>query len=96
MLAEPAELHYYQLAFTIVGGGEYDLQNTERAEASLIPPTSALAQRQRGDRSRRTSGRLRPATRQRLHQRARCLRDKPALSALDRGDVYRNFKHPFR
>jgi sulfide:quinone oxidoreductase len=36
-IVEPSEVHYYQPAFTLVGGGEYRFQNTARAEASLIP-----------------------------------------------------------
>lgn len=36
-IVEPSELHYYQPAFTLVGGGEFNFGNTVRAEASLIP-----------------------------------------------------------
>ena len=33
---EPSEKHYYQAAFTIVGGGEYTLKQATRNEADLI------------------------------------------------------------
>jgi sulfide:quinone oxidoreductase len=36
-LIEPSEVHYYQPAWTIVGGGEYSLDKTRRPMASLIP-----------------------------------------------------------
>ena len=36
-LIEPSEVHYYQPAFTLVGAGAYNLANTRRSEASLIP-----------------------------------------------------------
>ena len=36
-LVEPSDTHYYQPAFTLVGAGTYQLDNTRRAEASLIP-----------------------------------------------------------
>ena len=36
-LVEPSDTHYYQPAFTLVGAGTYKLDNTRRAEASLIP-----------------------------------------------------------
>ena len=34
---EPAENHYYQPAFTLVGAGAYTLEKTRRSEQSLIP-----------------------------------------------------------
>lgn len=34
---EPSEKHYYQLAFTLVGGGVYNKNKTERSEASVMP-----------------------------------------------------------
>jgi sulfide:quinone oxidoreductase len=34
---DPAESHYYQPAWTLVGGGVFDIRKTERAEASVIP-----------------------------------------------------------
>lgn len=36
-IIEPSEKHYYQPAFTLVGGGVYDKNKTERSQASLIP-----------------------------------------------------------
>lgn len=36
-IIEPSEDHYYQPAFTLVGGGAYSLEKTRRDEASLIP-----------------------------------------------------------
>ena len=36
-LIEPSDVHYYQPGWTIVGGGEYTLEKTRRATASLIP-----------------------------------------------------------
>lgn len=36
-LIDPAEFHYYQPAWTLVGGGAYDAKKTERPLASLIP-----------------------------------------------------------
>ncbi len=36
-IIEPSEAHYYQPAFTVVGGGEYDFEKTKRAEGGLIP-----------------------------------------------------------
>ncbi|WP_019864711.1 NAD(P)/FAD-dependent oxidoreductase [Methylovulum miyakonense] len=38
-LIEPAETHYYQPGFTIVGGGAYTLKQTMRKEADLIHPS---------------------------------------------------------
>ena len=35
-IIEPSEKHYYQAAFTIVGGGEYTLKQATRNEADLI------------------------------------------------------------
>ncbi len=37
-ILEPAEHHYYQPAFTLVGAGAYSLAKTRRAESDLIPP----------------------------------------------------------
>lgn len=34
---EPAETHYYQPAFTLVGAGTYDYQDTKRPMSSIIP-----------------------------------------------------------
>lgn len=36
-IVEPSEKHYYQPAFTIVGGGVYKLKKATRKEADLIP-----------------------------------------------------------
>jgi len=36
-IVEPAEFHYYQPAWTLVGGGAYALANTRRTVASLVP-----------------------------------------------------------
>ncbi len=34
---DPAEKHYYQPAWTLVGAGVFDIQDTERTEAEVIP-----------------------------------------------------------
>ncbi|MEZ4686242.1 MAG: FAD/NAD(P)-binding oxidoreductase [Bacteroidia bacterium] len=36
-IVEPADTHYYQPAWTLVGAGAYDFQKTSRPMASLIP-----------------------------------------------------------
>ena len=36
-IIEPAESHYYQPAWTLVGGGAYSLERTRRSLASLVP-----------------------------------------------------------
>lgn len=36
-LIDPAEFHYYQPAWTLVGGGAYDAEKTERPLASVLP-----------------------------------------------------------
>ena len=36
-IIDPAGSHYYQAAFTLVGGGAYKLEDTRRNEADLIP-----------------------------------------------------------
>ena len=36
-IVEPAEKHYYQPAWTLVGSGVFDIQKTERSEASVMP-----------------------------------------------------------
>lgn len=36
-IVEPSEKHYYQPAWTLVGGGVYKQSDTERAEASVVP-----------------------------------------------------------
>ena len=34
---EPADQHYYQAMWTLVGGGRADVNSTERSEASVMP-----------------------------------------------------------
>lgn len=36
-LIEPAEFHYYQPAWTLVGGGDYNAQDTQRPLQSVLP-----------------------------------------------------------
>lgn len=36
-IVEPSENHYYQAAWTLVGGGTYDINDTVRPEADFIP-----------------------------------------------------------
>lgn len=36
-IVEPSEKHYYQPAWTLVGGGVFDIRRTERNEADFIP-----------------------------------------------------------
>jgi sulfide:quinone oxidoreductase len=36
-IVEPSEKHYYQPAWTLVGGGAFDVKKTERNEADFIP-----------------------------------------------------------
>ncbi|HNM26547.1 MAG TPA: FAD/NAD(P)-binding oxidoreductase, partial [Saprospiraceae bacterium] len=36
-IIEPSDKHYYQPAWTLVGGGAYDIQDTIRNEADFIP-----------------------------------------------------------
>jgi sulfide:quinone oxidoreductase len=37
VIIDPSESHYYQPAWTMVGGGFYDINDTARPEASVIP-----------------------------------------------------------
>lgn len=37
-IVEPADTHYYQPAWTLVGAGEYDVANTARPMVDVIPP----------------------------------------------------------
>ncbi|MDP1540511.1 MAG: sulfur transferase domain-containing protein [Moraxellaceae bacterium] len=37
-IIEPSEFHYYQPAWTLVGGGAFDVQKTQRKTVDLIPP----------------------------------------------------------
>lgn len=36
-IIDPADKHYYQPAWTLVGSGVFDIQKTERSEASVMP-----------------------------------------------------------
>ena len=36
-IIDPSDTHYYQPAFTLVGGGAYNLEDTKRDEAKCIP-----------------------------------------------------------
>lgn len=36
-IIEPADIHYYQPAFTLVGAGTYNMKDTQRPETGLIP-----------------------------------------------------------
>ncbi len=36
-IVDPSEKHYYQPAWTLVGGGVFDVNNTVRSEASVMP-----------------------------------------------------------
>lgn len=36
-IIEPSEKHYYQPAYTLVGGGRFDIEKTRRNEADFIP-----------------------------------------------------------
>lgn len=36
-IIDPADKHYYQPAWTLVGGGVFNIQDTERTEAEVIP-----------------------------------------------------------
>src|SRR5687767_8560277 len=36
-IIEPSDNHYYQPAWTLVGGGTFDINKTIRSEASVIP-----------------------------------------------------------
>jgi sulfide:quinone oxidoreductase len=35
-IIEPSEKHYYQPAWTMVGGGFYDINDTEKSEAEVM------------------------------------------------------------
>lgn len=37
-IVEPSDVHYYQPAFTLVGGGAFRFESTRRNEEKLIPP----------------------------------------------------------
>ena len=36
-IIEPSEVHYYQPAWTLVGAGTFDINDTKRTEASVMP-----------------------------------------------------------
>jgi len=38
-IIEPAEKHYYQPGFTVIGGGAYTMKETTKNEADLIHPS---------------------------------------------------------
>ncbi|MDX2173838.1 MAG: FAD/NAD(P)-binding oxidoreductase [Bacteroidota bacterium] len=40
-IVEPSEKHYYQPAWTLVGGGVFDIHKTERLESSVMPRGAA-------------------------------------------------------
>lgn len=43
-IVEPSDRHYYQPAWTLVGGGAYDIAKTVQPMASVIPPRSTWIQ----------------------------------------------------
>jgi len=43
-IIDGAQKHYYQPAWTLVGGGEFDIKDTERSEASVIPSGASWIQ----------------------------------------------------
>lgn len=43
-IVEPSDRHYYQPAWTLVGGGAYDISKTVQPMASVIPPGSTWIQ----------------------------------------------------
>ncbi len=43
-IIEPSDKHYYQPAWTLAGGGAFDIRKTERPEASVIPPGATWIQ----------------------------------------------------
>jgi sulfide:quinone oxidoreductase len=43
-IVDGAQKHYYQPAWTLVGGGEFDIKDTEREEASVIPAGATWVQ----------------------------------------------------
>jgi sulfide:quinone oxidoreductase len=43
-IVDGAQKHYYQPAWTLVGGGEFDINDTEREEASVIPTGTTWVQ----------------------------------------------------
>jgi sulfide:quinone oxidoreductase len=43
-IIDGAKKHYYQPAWTLVGGGEFDIKDTERDESSVIPEKATWVQ----------------------------------------------------
>jgi sulfide:quinone oxidoreductase len=43
-IIDGAQKHYYQPAWTLVGGGEFNIKDTERSEASVIPSGATWVQ----------------------------------------------------
>jgi sulfide:quinone oxidoreductase len=43
-IVEPGDKHYYQPAWTLVGGGAYDIAKTVHSMASVIPPSATWIQ----------------------------------------------------
>jgi len=48
-IVDGAKKHYYQPAWTLVGGGEFNIQDTEREEASVIPAGATWVQQMVSD-----------------------------------------------
>src|SRR5690606_14228357 len=46
IIIDPAEHHYYQPAWTLVGGGVFDVHRTVRKEATVIPQGATWLQKQ--------------------------------------------------
>ena len=44
-IVDPAEKHYYQPAWTLVGGGTFDISKTVRAEKDVIPKGTTWIQK---------------------------------------------------
>ncbi len=44
-ILDPADKHYYQPAWTLVGGGTFDINSTVRSEASVIPKGTEWVQK---------------------------------------------------
>ncbi len=47
-IIDPATKHYYQPAWTLVGGGAFDILKTERNQASVIPKNTTWIQKNMG------------------------------------------------
>lgn len=44
-IVDPSDKHYYQPAWTLAGGGAFDISKTERSEASVIPKGATWIQK---------------------------------------------------